>query len=156
MVPTRLKIYPRPGMSASWSGDNNPAEIVVKGLKYDMLEEEIFRASLPLWDNTNPREWDIFTDRSFIGYRVYVPRTVKSDRGDSYHTGWAHHFLNGAYGVGDVYIEKHAYWWMPHNEQGGIGHLEVDYLGTSISFKQNTSGAKAQNFKFKDRSAEDG
>jgi hypothetical protein len=157
MMPTRFKMVPRPGLTADWYLKNQPKSLVITGLKYDMTEVEVFRNdNLPDWSDGATREWNIQTDKNFVGYKAYVPNTNSFNNGDSYHWCMSHSVMHGAFPIDDMYIEKHAYWRMAHNEQGGDAHLDVNPEGTVVNFKQNTVNPKAQNIKFQDRVAPDG
>jgi hypothetical protein len=110
MIPTRIEITPRGGMTSTWYSDNNPQGIVVFIIKpdatpiektnntgavyYDFddadLVEVYRKEDIANWTTGSMRGWDIATNEYGIGYILYITKTNSSEGGGTYHTGFSH------------------------------------------------------------------
>ncbi len=105
MIPTEFTITPRAGLPGSWYTDNNPQGIVVFGIKPGTppIFEEIFRKEdISDWSNGDSRTWTIDTDVNYIGVRIYITKTNKSESGGDYQTGFGNIRMTGEIGAEQV------------------------------------------------------
>ena len=98
MVPTKVVISPRKGMSESWWTTNNPYRIRVKGILEDMSEVVLVdEYRTDDWIGSGSREITITTDQQCRGLKLYILGTKGYDGGGTFHTAIGASYFEGVY-----------------------------------------------------------
>ena len=100
MIPTKVIIAPRKGMTESWYTSNNPYRLRIKGILEDNTEVTLVdEYQTDDWIGAGQREISINTDQSCRGLRVYILGTKAYDGGGTFHSGWGASYFEGIYPV---------------------------------------------------------
>ena len=97
MIPTKVVIAPRVGMTESWWTANNPYKMRIKGIRQDGTMFDIMDYQTDDWIGAGSRTIDLPLTEECRGLRVVVLGTKGWEGGGSLHTGWGASYFEGVY-----------------------------------------------------------
>lgn len=97
MIPTKVVISPRVGMSESWWTANNPYKMRFKGIRVDGSMFDIMDYQTDDWIGSGSRTIDLPLTEECRGLRIVVLGTKGWESGGACHTGFGASYFEGVY-----------------------------------------------------------